>query len=435
MPKFSAVFGHLGAAMRARLTRFGRDRRGGVAAVVAIVSPVVIGSLGLGGEAGYWYLSQREVQNAADVAAHATALRANQGESIGSLQSVAEYLVGQAGVELTATQVALNSPPTQGAFIEDGSAIEVVVTETVPRLFSAIYSSDPVQISARSVATAQNGGTGCILALSPNADQAILVSGSANLNLIMCDIVSNSTGLSYDMAGSGSFVSANCVQTTGTAQVTANLNVVCDSIRQNASPVPDPYGSVPEPVAVGACQDGNVGQNNQSTTVVPVEAHPSGMNSIRYCNGLNMRGNVTLSPGLYIVEGGEFRLNSNATINGSGVVFYLRDGVEMRWNGTASLNLAPPLAGPYQGMLIFGARDATTMSHRVNGNFGTILDGAIYTPASHLEWSGNSQTSFTGCTHVVANTITFTGNGAMSIHCLFPQNTTIDIAGTVTIVE
>ena len=62
-------------ALRRRFRSFRRDTFGGVAAIVAITSPVLIGAMGLGGEAGYWYLTQRKVQNAADVAAHAAALR------------------------------------------------------------------------------------------------------------------------------------------------------------------------------------------------------------------------------------------------------------------------------------------------------------------------------------------------------------------------
>lgn len=432
----SIPFGALGGAVVKRLRRFQSDRRGGIAAVVAVISPVLVGSMGLGGEAGYWYLTQRNVQNAADVAAHAAALRANNGETLIDLQPVAEYLVGQAGVTVDTAVVGLASPPTTGQYIEDGAAVEVTVTQTVPRLFSAMYSSEPVEISARAVATARAGGTGCVLALNTDTLAGLQISGSSNVNLILCDLISNAAGSqSLNMNGSG-FVSANCVQTTGTASVTANLTLTCAERRENAAPVADPYGDRVEPAITGTCQDGDVGQNGQSTTVVPLDAHTSGLSAIRYCNGLNLRGSVFLSPGLYIIEGGDFRLNANTTVFGAGVMFYLADGVEMHWNGTAQVTLSPPTAGDYQGMLIFGSRStAEAESHTINGNFGSILDGAIYTPESHLELSGNTQTSFTGCTHVVGDTITFSGNSIMSIHCLFPQTTTIEIAGAVTVVE
>ncbi len=159
------------------------------------------------------------------------------------------------------------------------------------------------------------------------------------------------------------------------------------------------------------------------------------MSSRRYCNGLSLRGTVNLAPGLYIVSGGEFRINSNATINGDGVIFYLADGVNLHFNGTATMDVSPPTSGVYEGITIFGSRSSTGVDHLVNGNAGTSIDGAIYLPVSHLTWSGNSQTSYTGCTQVVTDTITFTGNGFFGIHCLFPDGATIQMAGDVRLVE
>ena len=415
--------------------QFLRCSSGGVASLFAIVSPVLIGAMGLGGEAGLWYLTQRQVQNAADMAAHATALRLNEGDDLASLQSLAEYVVGQAEVDLSMAAVQLAQPPQSGAYIEDGAAIEITVTETVPRLFTKMYTADPIQISARAVATARSGGRACVIALSSDADNSINITGSGLINLTLCDFVSNSNAVSYNMSGMGSAVSANCVQATGTAVTTANLTTVCETIRQGASPVADPFAAVAEPSATGACVDGDVGQNNQVTQVTAVEAHASGMSSMRFCNGLNVRGTVDFDPGLYIVEGGEFRINSNAIITGDGVVFYLRDGVEIRFNGTATVMLSAPMTGDYTGILFFGARDATAMSHTVNGNFGSVMDGAIYTSASHLDFSGNAMTSFTSCTQIVSDTMTFTGNMALNLHCLFPPGPVLDVAGEVRIVE
>lgn len=414
---------------------FRRCSAGGVAAIFTIVSPVMIGSMGLGGEAGYWYLTQRKVQNAADVAAHATALRMNEGDDLNSLQTLSEFVVGKADLDMTATAVNLATPPTSGAFIEDGAAIEITVTQTVPRLFTKMYSSDPIQISARAVATARSGGRACVLALSPDADSSITVTGSTMINLTLCDFVSNSNVVAYDMVGYGGFATANCVQTTGSATITANLTVTCENLRAGSRPVADPFAAVTEPSATGNCEDGDVGQNNQITQVTAAEPHVSGMDSMRFCNGLNISGTVDFDPGLYIVEGGDFRINSNATITGDGVVFYLLDGVEMRFNGTATVAFSAPISGDYNGILFFGDRDATTMSHQINGNFGSTLDGAIYTSASHLDIQGNAQTSFTSCTQIVADTMEFSGNGFLNLHCLFPPGPVADVAGTVRIVE
>lgn len=419
-----------GLAARVRSLR--RDTVGGVAVVVGIAAPVLVGSMGLGGEAGYWYLKQRSLQNAADVAAHASAMRLAAGDDSATLRDVAEYMVEQSDVDLANGSLDLNNPPINGTFIEDGDAIEIVVTETFPRLFSAMYSNEPIQISARAVATAQGGGTGCVLALNGSEEGALTVSGSPFLFLTMCDLVTNSTaGAAYLMGGLGSSVSANCVQASGTAQTTAMLSIICDSPRENAAPVSDPLATVPEPAAVGACQDAAVTDSD----LAPAESHPSGLSSIRFCNGLELSGTVNLDPGLYIVEGGAFRINANATVNGDGVVFFLADGVNLEFSSTATVNLSAPTGGDYNGITIFGSRSATAISHVIDGNAGTSINGAVYLPASDLTWSGNAQTSFTGCTQVIADTVNFTGSGFISLHCLFPSGPTIQMAGDVRVVE
>ncbi len=424
-------FRELPRGLTARLRSLRHDTAGAVAAVVAVTAPVLIGSMGLGGEAGYWYLKQRSLQNVADVAAHASAIRLAAGDDPATLQAVADYIAQQSDINLDTADLALYNPPASGGFLEDGDAVEIVITETVPRLFSAMYSNEPIVISARAVATAQGGGTGCVLALNTTEEGALKVTGSGVLYLTMCDMVSNSTAdAAYLMEGMGSSVSANCVQASGTAQTTAMLSIVCESPRENAAPAADPLAAVPEPAAVGACQDAAV-----TTDQSPSESHPSGMSSIRYCNGLEISGTVNLDPGLYIVEGGTFRIAANSTVNGDGVVFYLADGVDLEFSGTAAVNLSAPTSGVYNGVVIFGSRAATAVSHVIDGTAGTSINGAVYLPASDLTWTGDAQTSFTGCTQVIADTVTFTGNGFISLHCLFPNGPTIDMAGDVRIVE
>lgn len=421
---------------RKRLGRFHRSTAGGVAAVVAILSPVFIGAMGLGGEAGYWYLTQRKVQNAADVAAHASAMRLSEGDDLASLQGLAEYVVDNSDVNIAFTNVALNNPPLNGGYIEDNDAVEIVLTRTVPRMFSSIYGEGDITITARAVASAEASSQGCIIALNPTASGAITVGGSSNSILTLCDFVSNSTAPdAFDMVGNGNSTMANCVRTVGQADPTSTLVTTCPTLEENVSPIADPFAHVAEPQATGTCQSGNVGQNNQVTQVTPVEAHASGMSSMRFCNGLDLRGTVDLDPGLYIIEGGDFRINSDAMITGDQVVFYLADGVELAFNGTATTVLSAPTAGVYTGLLFFGSRTATSASHSINGNFGASYDGAIYTPASHIDFQGNAQTSFSGCTQVIGDTVTITGNGFISIHCLFPQGPVAQAGGGVKIVE
>ena len=407
--------------------QFRRCTSGSVAALFAIVSPVLVGAMGLGAETGYWYIQKRNVQNAADVGAHGAAIRKISGDDAAGYSAMADYVVQRTGLNMARTNTNVVSPPASGPGAGLAGAVAVTVEQTVPRMFSAIYSSNAITVTGRAVAHADAGGPGCVIALAHYAQGAITVSGSADVDLVGCDLVSNAEGASIKVIGSGGSVSVRCAQASGFVSYTSILSVECERMRENAPPIADPYAGVPEPAITGACQSSNVGQNNQTTIVTPIESHASGMTSIRYCNGLSLRGDVTLNPGLYLIEGGDFQVNSNASIHGEGVIFFLADGVEMIFNGTADLDLSAPASGDYAGILIFGSRSATTMSHRINGDAGVIMDGAIYTPASHLDFIGNAATSAVSCTQIIGDTIEFSGNGAISITC---QNTAGDDAHT-----
>jgi hypothetical protein len=423
-------------ALAARLRHCLAAETGAIAVIVALMAPMLVGAMGLGSEAGYWYLTQRRLQNAADVAAYAVAQRRTAGDEA-SAQRIADYLVENSDVTpFGDVTVQVVSPPTAGAFAGAATAVEIVITQSVPRFLSAIYTADPIEISARAVAVVGTPvGTGCVLALNKSASGAITVTGSSDIDLDGCDMVANSSAAGAFMRqGNGNSASVNCIQTVGTAQA-SGVSMACDGAREGADPVADPFAGIPEPAAVGACQDGSVGKPNNTTSLTPVENHSSGMKSMRFCNGLDLKGTLNLDPGLYIVEGGTFRINSNASISGEGVVFFLADDVDMHFNGTATIDLSAPTEGLYAGILIFSSRDSTE-SHTINGNAATALDGAIYAAAAHIQISGNSSTSAGSCTQIIGDTITFSGNGSVRMNCAAPAGATISIGGTpVALVE
>jgi Flp pilus assembly protein TadG len=50
------------------LRRYGRDRRGNISSVVALLIIPLVGVIGIATETGNWFLIQRSAQNAADSA-------------------------------------------------------------------------------------------------------------------------------------------------------------------------------------------------------------------------------------------------------------------------------------------------------------------------------------------------------------------------------
>lgn len=412
-------------ARRGPLGRFRADTGGAVVVLAAILFPVVIGGLGLGVETSYWYLTQRKLQHAADLASHAGSARNRAGDTLAEIEAAAQHIARESGLPVEGGAITVNRPPASGAFTGDRDAVEVVLAETRTRWFTSLFASGPVTITARAVSRIEGGAEACILALSPTANGALTVSGSTQVDLENCDVASNSvSATSFLMDGSSASLTAGCAYAVGQASITSGLTLTeCPRVHENAPVVRDPYRDVAEPAIVGSCQNRNVGHPTQATTVTPTDSHPSGVKSRRYCNGLDIKGDVTFEPGLYIIEGGSITFNggdpnavSTIRVRGSGVTFYMTSTSRLKLNGNVQLDLSAPTSGPFAGILFFGARDATSVNHVISGTSDSVIQGAVYTPASHIEYKGNSATTG-GCTQVIGRTVTMTGNSTLGSSC------------------
>ncbi|MCA1491291.1 hypothetical protein I6F11_10180 [Ensifer sp. NBAIM29] len=416
--------------------RWRRDERGTVAVIAAISFPVLVGAMGLGAETGYWYLKHRKLQHAADVSAHAAAVRLRAGDGKPALEATAKLIASQSGYSPTAGTLAIgpSSSPKASAGTQD--RLEVVLTETRPRLFSSIFSKEPITMKARAVAQVEGGSVACVLALSQTKSGAVTVSGSTSVDVTGCDVASNSDAAnSFLMSGSGS-MKADCVHAVGGAVTTAGLTLSkCEKVHENAPVSMDPYASVAEPYpwpgfACDASGTKNIGNPGQKTLVGTTQTHPSGVRVKCFPNGLDIKGTVEFEPGLYIILSGTFSANGgNVTstsaarvqvgppVNGyDGVTFFLANDARLDLRGNVTVDLKAPTSGPYSGILFFGSRSQTGVSHVINGTSSSVLTGALYTPASSIEYKGNSATT-SGCTQLIADTIIFTGNSTMQSAC------------------
>jgi hypothetical protein len=402
-----------------------RQEGGATAIVAALLFPVVIGGMGLGAETGYRYMSQRTLQHAADASVHAAAVRKRAGDAKAGVEAAALHIARSGGLPQANGTLVLNMPPASGAKIGDRDSVEVLLTETQPALFSSIFRKEPYLLQARAVASLSGGSQACVLALSRSAPGAVTVSGSTDVKLNGCDVASNSTAAdAFLMSGTSAALSARCVYAVGGAVTTSGLSLSgCPGVQQYAPVTPDPYASVPEPAVTGTCLGKNVGSPNTTTNLTPSENHPSGVKSMRFCGGLDVKGTVNFGPGLYIIEGGDFTINSGnvdsssvAELRGQGVTFYFTGGGRARLSGNGVLRLAAPTSGPFSGILFFGSRSATGVSHQINGASGSTIQGALYFPASQVNYRGSSTTSG-GCTQIVAAQVTFSGNSTLASDC------------------
>jgi hypothetical protein len=395
-----------------------RDEIGSTAVALAASMPLVVGGAAFGVETTYWYYKDLQLQAAADAAAYAGALEKRAGSKNPAALTAATAVAKTNGYVSSIGTAVLNSPPLTGTH-KTAKSVEVILQETQPRFFSSLFIQTAVVIKARAVAVYEDAGSACILALHKSASKAALFSGSSTSKFIGCSVMANSLATdAVTVQGSGK-LETSCVYSVGGVSVTAGLKLdECNSAQIGVSPVGDPYADRDPPVA-------GASQSTSGSTLSP------GL----YNGGMTLSGTKTLSAGVYTVSGGDLKINANAHISGSGVMFYLTNGARVSINGNATVNLSAATTGTYSGVLFFGDRaDTGASKNTFNGTATSLLTGAIYFASQTIQFLGNFS-GIDGCTQVVGLTVEWSGNANISKDCTAHGMHAIPAAELVKLVE
>ncbi|ASP35668.1 pilus assembly protein TadG-related protein [Labrenzia sp. VG12] len=388
---------------------FARCQRGTIAVYTALLMPVAIGGFGLGAEASFWYFQQRKIQNAADVAAYAAATQLRLNRSEESLSDAALAAAVKTGYSTSLGNLTFSWPPGSGSFAGDGNAVEIALTENHPRLFTSLFTSGTISLSGRAVAQLRQGFPTCILSLDQTSSGAITFTGSSDATLEGCNVHANSTSDQSVLVTGNGKVDTPCVSAVGEVSATSGLSMSeCVAPIEYAEAIEDPFSDIPAPDTNIPCEPENVFGGPPSASYTISEG--------RYCGGLEIRRQVTMTPGVYIVDGGTLKLTSFSNLTGSGVTLYLTNGASVSMAGTANVVLSAPDSGTYQGILIFVDRETSDTTHIFNGSSSSSLDGAIYAASGHIKFAGNSSAGG-GCTQIVANTVEITGDAGIGSDC------------------
>lgn len=387
-------------AIRGVFSSFMRDRRGNVAVIFALSLPVLIGGAGLGVETSYWYFQSLQLQSSADAAAYAGELEKLAGSSTSAITAVASGSATDNGFVAANGTLEVFTPPSSGPNTQ-ANAVEVILHQNMPRYFTAIFSSAPVVISARAVAKSSVTSMACMLALDGSASKALLFSGNANLSLKGCAVMSNSTAPDAIKVQGSAELEVECLIAAGGVDIgSGEVHTECSSPQTGTATAPDPFADLPAPAATSPCGDPNASVLQPGT----------------FCAGLSLKGNVTLNSGVYVIQGGDFTINGNAVISGTGVTVYLACGAHVKMNGNAKVTLGAPTSGTYSGVLFFGDRNCTGGTNTFNGTADSSLTGAMYFAQQNVSYSGNFSADG-GCTQVVAGTISWSGSTEIEQDC------------------
>ncbi|WP_238559343.1 pilus assembly protein TadG-related protein [Sphingobium sp. HDIP04] len=382
--------------------------------MAAASMPLLVGAAGLATDTVQWTLWKRQIQRQADSAALAGAYAVAQGFS--ASDSATADISRMALVALTQTPTIENAP-SSGPFAGNAQAVRVVLQTSAELPFSKILGVKAPVIYGEATAAVVGSGDYCVVSLEKTSTVGITLQGNATVNL-GCGIVTNSRASNAVYAGGSSTVAATPVAAVG--GLTSSSNYVSPTtLLPYSIPVQDPYAGLPTPNVSGC--SAKVSVNPQQSVVSP-PLQPG-------CyKGFDIKGTLTMAPGVYYVDGGTFDVGSQAVINGTDVTIILTSSnaasnpssiATVSINGGATLNLKAPTdtANPYHGVLFYQDRRALDSgTNTINGNASSVLQGTFYFPGQAMSFSGTSGMT-TDCVKMVSKRVTFIGNSNIVNQC------------------
>lgn len=397
--------------MKAFLKKLLKDISGNVLMISGAGSVALVGGAGLGVDTVQWYLWKRQLQQAVDSSALAGAQARVQGSSFTTYAT--QELNRNANT--TVTIESMVNPPATGGFTGNNLAVEVIATTSQALPFSSVFLATAPTIRARAVAATVGDGEHCVISLAKNG-VGVNVAGNANVQL-GCGVAANSEGSSaIDLDGT-SYLGGSPLSTVGGIDY-GNSNIASGTLLQ-------PYGvAQADPLAsrgltVPASPAGCTANNFTVGTHDDITLSPG-----RYCNGITVRGELTLNPGVYIIDRGELKVTSHAEIRGQGVTIILTGNAPgniatIDMSGGADVNLRAPTAAEdatWKNILIYQDPTANFPLSKIAGGTELTMEGIVYMPKGDVRFSGNSG-QHADCLLMVVNRANFVGTSSLDNNC------------------
>lgn len=390
---------------------YNRDSRSESGQVLIILTIGIISLLGFAGlaiDGGRVYAEKRNIQGVADTTSMTGALYIAQNlDTVDSTiltvaQNTAEQRAASSGYDSTKTTVTITEDSTY-------YYVETVIRTTVEPTIGKVIFNDDFGVAARSMARVQKVSVfafgQAFFALNKTACKAIKWQGNADMQLVGSGIFSNSSctpnsiniqgSPSGDISGDITSVGGIFIQKPG--NITAN-KVVGGAGQYDASPLTEPNCS------------GLPNRTDSGSTLYP------GI----YSGGISPKGNVTMEPGLYCLDG-NFKVSGKPVITGENVTIFLRGSASFQVNG-GDLYLTAPQgdvwadgSGKYwNGMLVF-QQYGNASTFISNGNAGSYFEGTIFVPDAECRINGSGSTTALDV-QVVCNTILLLGTADLYLN-------------------
>ena len=357
-----------------------RRQRGQILPIVAILSTVLAGFVGLVIDVGGVTSGQEAAQAAADGAALGAASSIGQGATIATATGYAQSVLTNQGMPVS--RLSLTFLDSTGAASSDPTTVATVgatVSYQRPSQFLAVLGVASTGVAAAAVGVMPGPGCGACLY---GTGTALTLANNSRLTARNSGVFVNSGANQNIKVGSGAALAAQFVAVT-VNRITNNGTITPAPIVKPA--VGDPYATLPVPSVAG------------SATFLNTPASGSGTASPGVYSAIVVNGSyaLTLNPGVYVFTAG-ILVSGTASLLGAGVTIYLacggyptactsgQSGALLNLTG-GTTNLTAANTGTYAGVLVFADRNNAATSALSGGTLTT--SGALYAPAMTLNQS------------------------------------------------
>lgn len=415
-----------------------QDLRGNILVMVGAGTAAMVGSAGIAVDAVQWYLWKRSLQQSVDAGSIAGALSLSRGEDWEGAAKTAIIKSTNTGYTIEK----LVNPPESGAYEDNPSAVEIIATTSRALPFSSVFMAEPATIRVRSVAIGTGEGEHCVISLKKSG-VGLSTQGNATVNL-GCGVVANSKSKDAVFLNGTSYLKANPINSHG--------GIVYDSSNIDSGTMVVPYGNeVEDPISKLGLEvpDPLPGCSYTKLKILPSNsmsiaggATPS--TATRFCGGIDLKGELELTGGFYIVSDGDLKVNSGATLTGDKVTLILTGSnsakvADVDISGTAKVDLmaTDDDTSKWDGVLIYQDPIGSTHTSKIAGGADLGLEGIVYLPGGDIEFTGNSGQK-ADCLFMVASTVTFSGTSTLdydSSKCPFDTTTVETSSLIVRVVE
>ena len=338
------------------------------------------------------------------------------GQSTGVLTAFAAPLVVTVTANFSSDPVAgglvtFTPPPSGASATLNGSPATISANGEASSIATAngIVGSYTVSATASGITTSAKFNLNnyqLILALDPSAPGALGLTNNASIT---------TSGVVYVDSSSSSALSAS-----GNAKIKAAAIDVHGGVKKsgNASLSPAPVtgaavlaaATLPLPSIKGVTNHGSFSIGGNSSEKIQPGIYSQ----------ISVSGNakLTMSSGIYIIEGGGFSVSGNAGVTGAGVMIFNAGSKypgtggtygSVALSGNSTYNLSPATSGIYAGIVFFQPRDNTktiTVSVDASG-----ITGTMYAPGAQLSLSGNGAINVS----LIVDALAISGNGIADV--------------------